>query len=162
ATALFWGALLVGRGIAPTMLRYVAQEKLVIGGLVCAIVGNILLLLPSRAGSGVLLTAGIVAEGIGFSVIYPITVAVLSEFYQEAAPRFSAGVFSMAALGGACLPWLVGFVSSKRGGLRVAFLVPLAASIAMIGIRIPIMLLYNRADSVPPSAKVSDFPSISD
>ncbi|HYL97483.1 MAG TPA: MFS transporter [Blastocatellia bacterium] len=147
ATALFWGSLLAGRGIAPSLLRFIGQEKLVIAGLICAAAGNALLLAPLGPDSGRFLAAGIAATGLGFSAIYPISVAALSEFYEEDASRFSSLVFSMASLGGASLPWLTGLVSSKSGGLRVAFAVPLVASIAMIAVRAPIMWLHKRLET---------------
>ena len=41
-------------------------------------------------------------------------------------------MFSLAALGGATMPWLVGFMSQRANNLRVGLLVPLAGCFAMI------------------------------
>jgi fucose permease len=41
-------------------------------------------------------------------------------------------MFSLAALGGATVPWIVGVVSQKSHSLRVGLLVPLAGCFAMM------------------------------
>jgi fucose permease len=43
-------------------------------------------------------------------------------------------MFSMAAVGGATMPWLVGFISQHANSLRVGLLVPLCGCAAMIGL----------------------------
>jgi fucose permease len=40
-------------------------------------------------------------------------------------------MFSVAALGGATMPWMVGFVSQRANSLRVGLLVPLIGCVAM-------------------------------
>jgi fucose permease len=43
-------------------------------------------------------------------------------------------MFSVAALGGATMPWLVGFISQHADSLRIGLLVPLLGSVSMIAI----------------------------
>jgi fucose permease len=43
-------------------------------------------------------------------------------------------MFSMGSLGGASMPWMVGFVSQRANSLRAGLLVPLAGSMAMIAL----------------------------
>jgi fucose permease len=40
-------------------------------------------------------------------------------------------MFTMANLGGSCLPWLVGYASNRFANLRVGLAVPLIAGVAM-------------------------------
>jgi fucose permease len=41
-------------------------------------------------------------------------------------------MFNLAGLGGATLPWLVGFTSTRANSLRIGLLVPLLGAIAML------------------------------
>jgi fucose permease len=43
-------------------------------------------------------------------------------------------MFSLAAIGGASLPWLVGFVSKHTDSLRIGLLVPVAGCVAMLAV----------------------------
>jgi fucose permease len=38
-------------------------------------------------------------------------------------------LFALSTLGGATIPWLVGYVSTSFGGLRTALIVPLAGCV---------------------------------
>lgn len=138
APSVFWGALLTGRGLAPALLRRISEGALTVGGIVWAIGGNLLLILTN---SGPLVTAGIAIAGLGFASVYPLTISRLSEFYGESAHRIASPVFAMAALGGASLPWGVGYVSSTFQSLRSGLMVPLVASLAMITIQLFIIPL---------------------
>jgi fucose permease len=41
-------------------------------------------------------------------------------------------MFSLAAVGGATMPWMVGFISQHANSLRVGLLVPLFGCVAMM------------------------------
>ncbi len=41
-------------------------------------------------------------------------------------------VFALASLGGATIPWLVGFISTQIGSLRAGLVVPLIACLFML------------------------------
>jgi fucose permease len=78
--------------------------------------------------------AGAVVLGLGLGPIYPIVVAEISGRFGEAARRISAILFGMSALGGACLPWMVGFVSTRTGHLRTGLLVIFAGTLILIAL----------------------------
>jgi fucose permease len=75
---------------------------------------------------------GVALGGFGLASIYPIFISWLSKWYGERARRLGGVMFSVAALGGATMPWLVGFISQHADSLRVGLLVPLIGSMAMI------------------------------
>jgi fucose permease len=141
APSFFWGALLVGRGLAPAALRYVSEARIVLGGLALATLGAVGLL---SADSLDAVLAWITLAGFGLAAIYPILAAWISPTFGAATARLAGRIFAMGALGGATLPWLVGFLSTAFGGLKAGLIAPLAGGLLMIA-----LLLF----SPPPSAK---------
>jgi FHS family glucose/mannose:H+ symporter-like MFS transporter len=141
APMFFWGGLMGGRVLAPIVLRHVKEERLLAGGLLVGALGDIALLKVTNfrgvAACGVLI-------GLSFAAIYPILVASLLRCFGERARRVGSVMFALASLGGAMMPWFVGFVSTHAGGLRVGLLAPLAGCIIMLSL---MPLLHRRAFS---------------
>ncbi|MGB8323749.1 MAG: MFS transporter [Candidatus Acidiferrum sp.] len=127
--SFFWGALLVGRFLAPLALRQVRASKLATAGVALAALG-VLVLIAARGMPLIMIGAAI--SGLGLSSVFPISVSLLSEWFGDAAARISGAIFSCGNLGGAVLPWVVGALSTHSGSLRTGFLVPLAGSLAML------------------------------
>ena len=59
----------------------------------------------------------------------PASYELLAREFGPAAKRLGSIMFTVANLGGACLPWLVGQVSDHFGSLRVGLTVPLIATV---------------------------------
>jgi fucose permease len=135
ASLVFWGALMAGRGAAPAVLRRVTETRLAVAALLVAVAGNVVII---SAVSGAALLLGISIAGLGFATLYPMAVGSLSKSYGPGAARAAPFVFGTAALGGATLPWVVGYLSASLGSLRLGLLIPLAASIAMFVLQKPI------------------------
>jgi fucose permease len=127
--SFFWAALLLGRALAPAILRHTPELMLARMGLGLASFG-IIALHSSRNTAG--LTISVVCAGLGFSAVYPIAIAMLSHRFGVMASRIAGLMFTLAGLGGATVPWLVGFVSSWSGNLKFGLLVPLAGSLGML------------------------------
>jgi MFS transporter, FHS family, glucose/mannose:H+ symporter len=140
--SLFWGALLVGRALAPIFLRKVSENTLASGSLALA-TGGVTVLLARRSISGVWLGAGMV--GMGLSCVFPINIAMLSHWFAEMASRVGGLMFALAGLGGATLPWLVGALSTRFGSLQVGLFVPLAGSATMLLLYASNAVSNNRA-----------------
>ena len=124
----FWAGLLSGRGISALILAKVKEIWLVITGLVLSALGTMCLLLAASRSQVIL---GVVLAGFGLASVYPIFISWLSKWYGERARRLGGVMFSLAALGGATMPWMVGFVSQRANSLRVGLLVPLIGCVAM-------------------------------
>ena len=129
--SFFYSALMIGRWLAPLLLRTIDDVKLARAGLLMGCVGMTGLLL-SRTLGGVI--ASVSVAGLGLAAVYPITISLLSREFGPSASRVGSIMFTMANLGGASLPWLVGYSSTKFGNLRVGLGVPLAAGILTYGL----------------------------
>jgi FHS family glucose/mannose:H+ symporter-like MFS transporter len=122
--SFFYFALLLGRWAAPVALRTIDEVQLARAGILIACAGMAGLLF-SRAIPGIVGSASV--TGFGLSAVYPITISLLSREFGGSASRVGSVMFTMANLGGTCLPWLVGYVSTWSGDLRVGLIVPLIA-----------------------------------
>ncbi len=126
--SVFWAALLAGRGIAVPVLRRVSEARLLAAGLLLAALGIVSLI---GAHGVVAVVAGTAVAGLGLASIFPLLIAKISQHFGEAGPRVAGPLFAFAGLGGASLPWLVGFVAQRGAGLRAGLSVPLAAVLLM-------------------------------
>lgn len=126
--SVFWGALLLGRALAVPVLRRLSEAKLLSAGLLLAAVGVLGLI---GANSMASVVAGTAVAGLGLASVFPLLIAKISHHFGEAGPRVAGPIFAFGGLGGASLPWLVGFASQHGGGLRTGLSVPLAAVLLM-------------------------------
>lgn len=143
--SFFYAALLLGRWLAPLLLRTIDEVKLVQAGLLMASAGMAVLVL-SHGLPGVVTSACL--AGLGLSSVYPITIALLSREFGASASRVGSLMFTMANLGGSSMPWLVGVSSNQLGTLKAGLAVPLIGSILMYG-------LYLREWKVAPAQELA-------
>jgi len=134
ATALitpsfFYASLMVGRLLAPFLLRQVEDIKLAPAGLLLACVGTSCLLF-SRELSGVLASA--CAIGFGLSAVYPITISLLGREFGSSSTRLGSTMFVLSNIGGGLLPWIVGVSATHFNSLKTGLFVPLIGCIAML------------------------------
>jgi FHS family glucose/mannose:H+ symporter-like MFS transporter len=127
----FWSGLLAGRALAPVFLRRLSERALLASGLILATIGNAALLSTATFRGAVTCAA---VTGLGMGATYPLLVSRLIGYYGERAKRSGSVMFALAALGGATMPWLVGFTSTQAGSLRAGLLVPIAGCLAMISL----------------------------
>jgi len=126
--ALFLAALTCGRGAGGALLHYASERQVLRAGYGLGAAG-IGLLLWSSSLPGVVASALI--TGLSFATLYPVTVARLSHRFGVEARSVGAIMFSIAALGPAALPWLVGVISQSAGNLRAGLAVPFVATIIL-------------------------------
>jgi FHS family glucose/mannose:H+ symporter-like MFS transporter len=138
--SFFYSALLVGRWLAPFILRYMNDVSVARWGLLVACVGMMGLILSQKMAG---LAGSTALAGLGLAAVYPITISLLSREFGSAATRVGSVMFTMANLGGASIPWLVGIFSSRFSDLRIGLAVPLAAAVVMYG------LYWSRWRSAP-------------
>jgi len=131
SSSFFYSALMVGRWLASLVLKRVEEVTLARAGILTACAGMMCLLL-SHGSLGVL--AGASITGLGLAAVYPITISLLSREFGDTASQMGSIMFTMANLGGAFLPWLVGYFSSRFGSVRAGMVVPLFAGAAMCGL----------------------------
>lgn len=129
----FWAALLLGRAVAPALLRRIADAKLMLLGLGVAACG-----IAVVVGASTLLEVflGILISGLGLASVFPIAIAALSHYLGATATRVGGVMFALGGLGGATLPWLVGFLSTHFASLRLGLAVPLVGVLIMAGMQL--------------------------
>jgi fucose permease len=138
APMFFFSGLMAGRGFAPLLLRWVRENRVVFAALGLAALGTGIVIAARSQRPAI---AGLVAAGLGCSIVYPIYISWFSRWYGATARRLGGIVFSTASVGGATMPWLVGVVSKHAGDLRFGLLLPLISAVAMICI---LVLLRRR------------------
>jgi MFS transporter, FHS family, glucose/mannose:H+ symporter len=129
--SFFYTALMLGRWLAPLLLRRIEDVRVAQVCLLLACAG-MAGMVGSRSMPGVIASASV--AGMGLSAVYPITISLLSREFGQAASRVGAWMFTSANLGGALLPWLVGAFSNRVGTLKVGLAVPLAAGAVMLAL----------------------------
>jgi MFS transporter, FHS family, glucose/mannose:H+ symporter len=129
APMFFWTGLLAGRAFVPVNPLRRRERVLVTAGLITGLAGSALLL-GTASFRGV--AVGCVIAGLGFAAVYPVLVAWMAKQFGPRARRTGNILFALAALGGATMPWLVGFFSTREGDLRAGLLVPVAACLLML------------------------------
>lgn len=129
--SFFYSALMLGRWLAPFLLRRVEEIRV---AQVCLFLGCVGMagMVGSRSMPSVIASASI--AGLGLSAVYPITISLLSREFGQAASRVGSWMFTAANLGGAFLPWLVGAFSNQLGTLKAGLAVPLAAGAVMLAL----------------------------
>lgn len=130
-STLFWGALMLGRAVAPYSLRHASETALILCWLLLAAIGTVLLLRATDLAAIAFSTA---LCGFGLAAVFPTTIAQLSREFGGASARAAAVAFVFAGLGGAVVPWLVGAWSTATGSLRTGLLVPLAGCLVMLAL----------------------------
>jgi fucose permease len=130
APSIFWGGLLLGRGVAPWVLRRLRERNLASMGLTVA-AAAITVLILARSASWIMIAAGI--AGLGLAPVFPICVALLAHF-GEMERRIGGPMFAFAGLGGAVVPWMVGAVSTGSGSLQTGLVLPLVANVLLLAV----------------------------
>jgi FHS family glucose/mannose:H+ symporter-like MFS transporter len=125
----FWLAILLGRAIAPAILRHMPDDRLLLIGLLSATCGAALILAATTLPS--LLIAVFIA-GLGLAPVFPIVLAIMSQRLGASASKAAGAIFALAGFGGATMPWIVGLLSTHFASLRAGLIVPLASGLAMI------------------------------
>jgi len=134
--SFFWAGLLIGRAAAPVVLRRVSEGVLVLislfvagAGLMVVLTGSNLMTISSGAG----------LTGLGLAAVFPTTFAIFTRHFGRQASQLTGFFFVVAGLGGALIPWLVGFTSARFGDLRIGLLIPLFGVASMIVLQIVII-----------------------
>jgi fucose permease len=134
--ALYWAALLVGRLVAQRMLKRFSHPLLLLGSIVSALLGTIVLASTNNLFGAVM---GILFVGGGFASIYPLVVEKIGHRFPYYHPGFYNGLFSLAITGGFLAPWLLGYCA-EAWGIRAVMLVPLLGTCFVFVLALLILL----------------------
>jgi MFS transporter, FHS family, glucose/mannose:H+ symporter len=134
--SFFWTGLLIGRAAASGILTRVSEPALVLISLFVAGAGLLVLL---AASSLITVWFGASLAGLGLAPVFPTTFAIFTQRLGTQASQLGGFFFVAAGLGGAFIPWLVGFTSASLGDLRLGLLIPSLCVAFMIILQIAII-----------------------
>jgi MFS transporter, FHS family, glucose/mannose:H+ symporter len=134
--ALYWAALLVGRIISQLLLQRVNRPLLLMGSIVSALLGMIVLAWTNNLFGAVM---GVLFVGAGFASIYPLVVEKISHRFPYYHPGFYNGLFSLAMTGGFLAPWLLGYFA-EAWGIQAVMILPLVGTFMVFLLVLLIML----------------------
>lgn len=141
APGFFWAALLGGRALAPKILNWVSDRTLLLTELPVAALGILIFMVAHSVG---LVFFGGAVTGLGLATVFPGIIALLPAHFGPAAPSRAGWMFGAAALGGASLPWLVGYVTSRSREFSAGLSIPFVAVVIML-----ILILYIELRPMP-------------
>jgi FHS family glucose/mannose:H+ symporter-like MFS transporter len=141
--SFFYAALMLGRMLAPFLLRSFSDIKLAQVGLILSCAGMAGMIFSHQL-LGVIASAS--AAGLGLSAVYPITISMLSKDFAGASSRIGSFMFVLSNIGGGSFPWMVGVTSDKFGTLKAGLFVPL------LGCALMYVLYLQPWDQVSPAA----------
>jgi fucose permease len=144
--AVFWLALLVGRGVAQALLPRVGHGKLLTGSSMSALLGCLILASTNNRLGG---WTAILLVGGGFAMIYPLVVEKIGHRFPDYHPGFFNGLMSYGIGGGLLAPWVLGYLSNLWG-IRAVMLVPFAGTI-IVFVLIVLIWVENRLTAASPS-----------
>jgi FHS family glucose/mannose:H+ symporter-like MFS transporter len=127
AIVLLWSALTVGRAISSAALRVMREATLQRIGLALSAL-LIAALVTTRHGP--LLSLYCVLLGLSLAPFFPTTFALLMK--RRPTAREAGFILAVSGLGAALFPWMMGFVSTQSGSLRIAMVVPMALALGLL------------------------------
>lgn len=121
--ALYWAALMAGRGVLSRYVGRLGPYRTVIG---CAILAAVSLLGLRAASGSPGLALGAALLGFGVSGIYPTVLGIAGAAWPQESGTVFGILFTFGLAGGMSFPWAVGQAGSAAG-LGTALLIPAAA-----------------------------------
>ncbi|MDP9037723.1 MAG: MFS transporter [Acidobacteriota bacterium] len=125
APTCLWAGLLLSRLLWVPGSRRIRPPHSIRGSVLVMAAGAALLVARSGGWS---LGAAAFLLGVGLGPIYPMLLAAVLQFTR------TGGIFFLAGVGAACLPWLTGLVAAAHGSLRAGLLVPVGATLLLLAL----------------------------
>jgi fucose permease len=134
--ALYWLFLTAGRLVAAAILPHVRHRRLLLGSMLSAIFGCMMLVFTDNAFGA---SVGACFVGAGFASIYPLVAEIIGRRFPYYHPAFFNGIFSFALVGGLLAPATVGYAASIWG-VGVVMGIPLIGTILVMALLLLIWL----------------------
>lgn len=128
-TLLFWMSLTLGRAASSALLLAVREKLVWRLALLAAMLLTFALALSQTAAAIAITT---VLLGLSVAPWFPITFALLMA--EQPRPQQAGLVISVSGLGAASLPWLMGVISTRGGGLQMALITPVLAGAGLLAL----------------------------
>jgi hypothetical protein len=141
--ALYWGALLVGRLVAQLILKRVNRALLLLGSIVSALMGTIVLSSTNNLFGAIM---GVLFVGAGYASIYPLVVEKIAHRFPYYHPGFYNGLFSLAMTGGFLAPWILGYFA-EAWGIQAVMILPMIGT-CMVFVLVLLIMLESKLSSL--------------
>ena len=147
--ALYLFCLVVGRGLAQALLPRFKHSRLLMGSLLAALLGCLILTNTNNLFGAVV---AVTLIGLGFAMTYPLVSELTGHRVPSYHPAFFSGLFSVAITGGLLAPALVGYLAD-RWGVGAVVLLPLIGTLLVFFLLVIIRLegKLTGAASRPPA-----------
>ena len=127
AVVLLWGALTLGRILSSAAMRFFSESAAQRVGLVLS--STLLTAIITTRSSG-LLSVYCLLLGLSLAPFFPSTFGILMR--RRPHSQQAATIMAASGLGAAIFPWVMGYVSTHTGSLRVAMAVPAALVLLLL------------------------------
>lgn len=145
--SLYYGALVVGRIVAQTILPAVRHGKILIVSCLAATLGFVILTFTdNRFG----VVSGILFVGIGFAPVYPLVAERIGDRFPYYDPALYHGIFTLAFAGALLATGGQGYLAAWLG-VRAILVVPLIGSILVSLLLVAIWVEMKLASFSPKS-----------
>src|SRR5580698_5443047 len=135
--------LLVGRIISQFIMKLVNRPLLLIGSIMSALLGMIVLASTNNLFGAVM---GILFVGAGFASIYPLVVEKIAHRFPYYHAGFYNGLFSLAMTGGFLAPWVLGYFA-QAWGIQAVMILPMLGS-CMVFVLVLLIMLESKLSSL--------------
>ncbi len=125
--AEYWFFLVVGRGVAQALLPRVSHPRLLLGSMLAATVGCLILATTVTVFGAVM---AVFFVGSGFAMIYPLLTEKIGSRFHYYHPGFYNGIFSFANAGAILAPFSVGYLTDWFG-ISAVMLLPLLGTVTV-------------------------------
>lgn len=150
-TALFWGCIAMGRGLAILVARCFKPPCMLVSGLVFMVIGALLLSFTLQA-SPTMLWVGTVTLGLGMSSIFPTAVSWANCYYPltgRAAAVFVAG----SGVGEMTIPVLTGYLFENYTKMSLMYMI-LGLAVVLTGVYTCLQCTASRHCNHPSASKM--------
>jgi fucose permease len=134
--ALYWLFLLIGRLIAISILPRVRHGRLLMGSVLLAIFGCLILFSTNNSFGA---ATGVFFVGAGFASIYPLVAEAIGRRFPYYHPGFFNGIFTFAQVGGLIAPAILGY-AAEYWGVGVVLGIPLIGTFMVMALLLLIWL----------------------
>ena len=134
--ALYWLFLLLGRLISVAILPRVRHGRLLLGSVLAAFFGCLILFFTDNAFGA---TIGVLFIGGGYASIYPLVAEAIGRRFPYYHPGFFNGIFSVAMVGGLLAPATLGY-AAEIFGVGVVIGIPLLGTCMVVALLLLIWL----------------------
>jgi fucose permease len=133
---LYWLFLMLGRLIAVAILPRVRHGRLLMGSVLAALFGCLVLFFTNN-GFGAAIS--VLFIGAGYASIYPLVAEAIGRRFPYYHPGFFNGIFSLAMVGGLLAPATLGYAASAFG-VGVLIGIPLLGTCMVVALLLLIWL----------------------